>query len=174
MQLACIRKRESAGNILPWRRSATGGGIRLLQTPGHVFVDALGGQAGGVQDASPAGPARPDLCQQVIERLQALPPTPAAEPEPQRARVAPPGHHLLRGLSYLLAAAALVVGSTVSLPAAWLDRLTQRPSPLDLPTLLPTDPSSILLAVATLLLLLSIRTNPTPAPQHHHLQSRSR
>lgn len=106
---------------------------------------------------------RPDLCLRVMEQLNELVPEQAPEPEPRPGFVSPLLQQLLKNLSVLLACAGLLASSRADLPAYWLSEIVVSSRIiLGLSALVPLEQSAMLLAIACLLLLLSIKAGPRP------------
>ena len=102
-----------------------------------------------------------DLCVQVMARLNKQVPQQAPEPEPSPGLVSPLVQQLLKNLSVLLACAGLLASSRTELPAYWLSEIVVSPRIiLGLSALVPLEQSAMLLAIACLLLLLSIKAGP--------------
>ncbi len=100
-----------------------------------------------------------------MQQLTELKPEQAPEPEARAAFVLPLVQQLLRNLSPLLACVGLLAASNADLLARRLNEIAVLPYILELPALEPSEPSSILLAGACLLLLLSINAGIVPTLQ---------
>jgi hypothetical protein len=105
----------------------------------------------------------PELCLRVMEQLNEQVPEQGAVREPKPGFVSPLVQQLLKNLSVLLACVGLLASIRADVSAYRLTQMVMSPRIINgLSAPVPTEQPAMLIAMACLLLLLSLKAGPRP------------